>query len=162
MDIIQLHSMTNALGTIGFLLPILASIAAGLATFALLAGVSKMHRKSLPPGFPRDAEAALPKYDMAFRQLEETYQQHIQEDGQLPWSGTMRPSLVLSDGAFATFKKPASVQRKPVSVMSHPTHSKETKSKDSKGTEKKESKSKETKEKASNPKDSKSKNQKKR
>jgi hypothetical protein len=101
-------------------------LAAGLATFALLSGVAKMQKRSLPAGFPGDPEAAVPKYDLAFRQLEETYQQHIQEDGQLPWSGTTRPSIVLSDGAFASYKKPDSVHKKPGTPMQH---AKETKSK---------------------------------
>lgn len=62
-----MHDVAEKVGNPG----VIGAIAAGLAMFALLSGVAKIQRKSLPKQFPGDPEALQAKYLLAFRQLED-------------------------------------------------------------------------------------------
>ncbi|MBP9094099.1 hypothetical protein KBI23_23985 [bacterium] len=61
------HDVAERVGNPG----VIGAIAAGLAMFALLSGVAKIQRKSVPKEFPGDPEALQAKYLLAFRQLED-------------------------------------------------------------------------------------------
>ncbi len=61
------HDVADKVGNPG----VIGAIAAGLAMFALLSGVAKIQRKSLPKEFPADPEALQAKYLLAYRQLQD-------------------------------------------------------------------------------------------
>jgi hypothetical protein len=61
------HDVADKVGNPG----VIGAIAAGLAMFALLSGVAKIQRKSLPKEFPSDPEALQAKYLLAYRQLQD-------------------------------------------------------------------------------------------
>lgn len=67
MNFLFIHDVAEKVGNPG----VIGAIAAGLAMFALLSGVAKLRRKSLPKEFPGDPEALQAKYLLAFRQLED-------------------------------------------------------------------------------------------
>jgi len=66
----NLHELAMTIGDF-WLLAILSAGAAGLAVMALLSGTAKIKRAALPADFPRDADAQLDKYGLAFSQLKQ-------------------------------------------------------------------------------------------
>lgn len=67
LNSLLIHDVADKVGNPG----VIGAIAAGLAMIALLSGVAKIQRKSVPNDFPDDPEALQPKYLLAFRQLQD-------------------------------------------------------------------------------------------
>lgn len=107
MNILFLHDVADKVGNPG----IIGAIAAGLAMFALLAGVAQVKKKNLPPNFPADADAAQAKYALAFTQLQEALPDSDPDKiDTLVQALKNNPAAVLSLSAFDQYRK----HKKPV------------------------------------------------
>lgn len=99
----NLHDLATTIGN-SATISILSSLAAGLAAIALSFGTGKVKRQSLSKDFPRDSEARLAKYSLAFSQLEEAGKD---ETTVLDLANSMKrqPAPYLCLSAFAQYIK---------------------------------------------------------
>mgnify|MGYP000042663294 CR=1 FL=1 len=96
---LTLHDVADKVGVLG----LVGAVAAGLAAFALLAGVAQLKRKAMPRAYPGDAEALQTKYLLAFKQLK--------HGGSISLSGETSAAEHLASDAFKSYSEKSDAAR---------------------------------------------------
>jgi hypothetical protein len=98
----NLHDLATTIGN-SSLLSILSALAAGLAAVALMSGISKVSRSTLPGDFPGDQEAQLDKYVLPFTQLSQVGKDQAEVISNLAEQLINQPAAHLGLTAFEKF-----------------------------------------------------------
>jgi hypothetical protein len=98
----NLHDLATIIGNYS-LLAIISALAAGLSALALMSGVARLKRNTLPDGFPSDPEWQLDKFAFPFQQLTLVGQGNEQELDALTDQLKNQPAAYLGLTAFQKY-----------------------------------------------------------